>query len=277
MLLLMFWAQVCGLAYDLRFQDTLWMPGPKSLTALGRIARTIELRELRTRIRPAADLFKAKQGAQLHRVCQEAGQWRWEIVLNGETLVFLSRSPRLRWLRRHFTLLCGPRTWHPSRIPYKEIELFIPLSWRAQAPEDSSWQANRHWLEEFALPLLALRPSVGRLCGLQLRLRYLATREARYEAVALVWQRHADLPFDETGALVRLRQLPPALRQRFIQLIGQPVRAYALRIQDYYPASFPEAYYWFYLLCHGKELPLPAKLEDSLLVPCLSLPPGRIE
>ncbi|MCS7162006.1 MAG: hypothetical protein NZ958_01580 [Bacteroidia bacterium] len=275
--LLILWAQVCGLAYDLRLQDTLWMPSPTSLTALGRIARAIELRELRTGIRPAADLFKAKQGARLLQVCQEAGQWRWEIVLNGETLVFLSRPPRLRWLRRHFTLLCGPRTWHPSRIPYKEIELLIPLSWRVQAPEDSSWQANRPWLEEFALPLLALRPSVGRLCGLQVQLRYLTTGEARYRAVALVWQRHADLPFDEVGALVRLRRLPPALRQRFTQLIGRPTHAYALRIQDYYPASFPEAYHWFYLLCHGRELPLPAKLADSPRTPCFSLPPGRIE
>lgn len=205
----------------------------------------------------------------LLRLCSEGSRWQWHFLKDEDTLTFSSRPPSPRWMRTHFSLLRGPRSWYPGPPPYKEVELVIPLASRPQVPEDTLWKGNQVWVDSFVAGwLLSQTLPSGRLTALSFTLRCPLRGKISVEKVGLLLHRHTDLPFDEKAVEVSPKRLSSDMRKRLTELLHRPIPyAYLVRLNDYFPSSLSESWHWSRLWHAGAPFPLPAELPPSSTPP----------
>lgn len=268
---LLLWSQICGLPYDLRHQDSIWVEGIRTWHALARVR---SLRDARSGLPVKVKALTEGDKLSLLSLCAYEGRLYWQVLWRGDTLRWVSGRLSPAWLARHLTLLRGTRTWYPGRPPYKVIELILPVALRPPTPGDTLWHLNQTWLDSFVLPWVqTLRLPPGRITGLGLQLRYLRSGKLRYERVSLYVHRHTELPFDEKVYEVTFSRLPRPYHRRLLGLLrGAPAYAYVVRIQDYYPSSLEEARGWMLQLQKREDFPMPAALMPGSAASSILLP-----
>ncbi|MCX7652002.1 MAG: hypothetical protein N2200_03940 [Bacteroidia bacterium] len=258
--LLLLWGQLCGLLYDLRYQDTLWQEGHRTWRAVKRL----KLQDKRSGLPVYVSALFENAKPVLLSVCHDGENTYWSVAWKGDTLEWVSRRLSHAWLRRYMVAIRGPRTWCRGPQPSKEVQIVIPLAQRPQVPEDTLWQWNLPWRDSLILPWIqTLRLPSGCITAMGLHVRYFANGKVSYEKISVYVQRHLQLPFDEESRVVLVSKLPRAYRQRFLSLRKRlPTYAYVVRIQDYYPLSLTEAQAWMYLLRQKQSFPLPSELSS---------------
>ncbi|MDW8133929.1 MAG: hypothetical protein RMJ66_02570 [Bacteroidia bacterium] len=247
------------------YQDSLWQEGPAYLAPLRKQAKNLHLREAKSQIPIPLAFFEPLKDLYLNKVCDADSVWEWHIQRGQDSLILHSRPPSPKWMAKNFKLLRGPRLWKNGSVPYKEIEIIIPLGPRPQLPEDTLWKKNSKWLEEFVIPWTLYEKNLrvkGRVVGLTLLIYYTIKGEVRYTSVGLLSHAHPQFPYDEQVLIKPLSKIPKPLRSRFDSLrIKEPAYAYIVRIQDYYPTSLQEAWSWTHLFYRRQDFPLPHQIK----------------
>lgn len=269
---LLLWGQVCDLPYTLRHQDSLWEATPSSFRALARARKRLHFREVRSEFTPSRAFF-SDSALLLLRLCLQGEVAYWYIQKGTDSLLFCSKKPSARWLRKHFLCVRGPRTWEKGFPPYKRIEVVIPLGSRPQVREDTLWRQNFAWAESLVLPwTLSEKLPPGRISALSLQARYFADGKVQYTHIGLLIHQAPDLAFDQKVIEKPLHRLPKDLQKRFLELKNASRYAYIVRIQDYYPETLAEAWGWMHLWRARQPLPLPVQLPSPSEPPMGTLP-----
>jgi hypothetical protein len=270
--LLLVWSQACDLPYTLRHQDSLWEATPSSFRALARARKRLHFREVRSEFTPSRAFF-SDSALLLLRLCLQGEVAYWYIQKGTDSLLFCSKKPSARWLRKHFLCVRGPRTWEKGFPPYKRIEVVIPLGSRPQVREDTLWRQNFAWAESLVLPwTLSEKLPPGRISALSLQARYFADGKVQYTHIGLLIHQAPDLAFDQKVIEKPLHRLPKDLQKRFLELKNASRYAYIVRIQDYYPETLAEAWGWMHLWRARQPLPLPVQLPSPSEPPVGTLP-----
>ena len=250
--LLVAYAQGGGWGSSLLEADTVWLGLPGTAGWLERQARRLDLREVHSGLPYPKGLLTKGGGARfLALYVREGGlEWWWQV--GADTFMLRSRLMSVRQLRKHLVLLRGPCAAGPQ-----EVELMAVFRPRAKdlSTEEAAWGWQPflpdRWEREIIAPI-ALRqrysPTAVTAMGFVLR-REGNGKPFRLTAVRLYGRRSAFLPRDEVVASYARRRLPKGFTDTLRAVWGQePPYGYAVRVNDYYPASVAEGVLWVGLI-----------------------------